>query len=437
MSLLLLDAPALLPPPPLVARTGLVRAEHKVIRDDTGIFHPLGLTFFWGVYGWKYERDRVLAHLAWLAPKRFDYLRILGEVDWVGRSIEPWAWPDYAPQLQGFVDAAYDHGLRTEMTIVGGTQFDQTTGDRRFVPTDLARQVATALVGRESKVMHYEMANEWARLDKVGGQDLIDMTRVVDGISPNLISLSCPEADGYEQAREVTKAASGSAYTIHPRRSDHDAYWSHVRQGYDFKDFPADTWNNEPQGPQSSVEELSNPLQLACARLLGIMCGGAGYVLHVGQGVTGEADPNHGRPENMWEVPNIDAIMAAVRACDGLLPLGVENWKCVNNGRDDHPLPLHAHDGFWEDTDDRAPAVNKNYAAISGAEFVVMLTGCKSAGATGPVPAGTARKACHVEAFDPLTLAKVTEADLAAGQSWTVPGRGDSMAAYVVRGRYV
>jgi len=229
MSLLLLDAPALLPPPPLVARTGLVRAEHKVIRDDTGIFHPLGLTFFWGVYGWKYERDRVLAHLAWLAPKRFDYLRILGEVDWVGRSIEPWAWPDYAPQLQGFVDAAYDHGLRTEMTIVGGTQFDQTTGDRRFVPTDLARQVATALVGRESKVMHYEMANEWARLDKVGGQDLIDMTRVVDGISPNLISLSCPEADGYEQAREVTKAASGSAYTIHPRRSDHDAYWSHVR----------------------------------------------------------------------------------------------------------------------------------------------------------------------------------------------------------------
>ena len=54
-----------------------------------GVFHPLGLTFFWALYGWKYERERVLDHLTWLAPKGFDYLRILGEVDWVGRSIEP------------------------------------------------------------------------------------------------------------------------------------------------------------------------------------------------------------------------------------------------------------------------------------------------------------------------------------------------------------
>jgi hypothetical protein len=434
--LLLLDAPAILPPPPLVARTGLVRAEHKVVRDDAGVFHPLGLTFFWGVYGWKYERPRVLDHLAWLQPKGYDYLRILAEVDWVGRSIEPWAWPDYAEQLCGFVDAAYDHGLRSEVTIVGGCQFDQTTGARRFVPTDLARQVATALVGREAKIMHYEMANEWFRLDKVTPADLMDMTRVVDAISPNLVSLSCPESDGAEQLREATKAAAGSSYTIHPRRSDHDHGWSHVRQGYDFKDFPAATWNNEPEGPQSSVEAMSDPLQLACCRLLGILCGGAGYVLHVGQGVTGVADPAHGRPQNMWEVPNIDAIMATVRACDALLPDGIENWTCVNNGRDTHPLPLPGDSGFWEG-DHPGPSVNKNYAAINGADFVVILTGVKSAGATGPVPAGTARKAMHVEAFDPVTHARIAVADLAAGQGWTLPGRGDTMAAWLVRGRYV
>lgn len=433
--LLLLDGPVASVPPPLVARTGLVRSEHKVVRDDGGVFHPLGLTFFWGVYGWKYERQRVLDHLAWLQPHGFDYLRILAEVDWIGRAIEPWAWPDYAEQLCGFVDAAYAHGLRSEVTIVGGCQFDQETGDRRFVPKDLARQVASALVGREHTVMHYEMANEWARLDKVQPVDLMDMATVVKTISPNLLSLSCPEPDGYEQLKEATKAVGGTAYTIHPRRSSHDEGWSHVRQGYDFKDFPASTWNNEPEGPQSSVEEMSDPLQLACCRLLGILCGGAGYVLHVGQGVTGEADPNHGRPENMWEVPNIDAIMATVRACDALLPDGIENWKCVNNGRDDHPLPV-PDDYFWEGNHP-GPALNKNYAAISGRDFVVILTGVKSAGTTGPVSAGTARKACHVEAFDPVTHDRIAVADLAAGQGWTLPGRGDTMAAWLIRGRVI
>ena len=446
MSLLLLDGTP--PQTAIVTRAGLVRAGHKVLGDDTGIFHPLGLTFFWALYGWKYERQRILDHLAWLAPKGYDYLRILGEVDWTGRSIDPpveagnttpAAWPDYRQILREFVDVAYDrYGLRSEITIVGGRQFDKNTGARRFVPTDFARVVAEALVGAEHKVLHYEAANEWSRLDKVGLDDLVDMAHVIEGVTPNLVALSRP--DDYGDMMAATEVAGASAFTLHPRRSDHDHGWSHVRQGYDFKDFPRAVFNNEPEGPQSSVEEMSNPLQLACCRLLGIVCGGAGYVLHVGQGVTGEADEGHGRPQEMWDVPNIDEIMRVVRACDPLLPLGIENWKCVNNGRSDHPLPLDGHTGFWEGTsgeDARAPAVNKNYAAISGTEFVVMLIGCKSVEAVGPVPAGTAIRPCHVEAFDPVTLAKVAEADLAAGQSWTVPGRADTMAAAVVRGHYL
>ena len=90
-----------------------------MVFDDVGVFHPLGLTFFWALYGWKFEREKVLAHLAWLQTKRFDYLRILGEVDWEGRTIDP-QWPDYEANLQGFVDAAYAHGMRVEITIVGG-----------------------------------------------------------------------------------------------------------------------------------------------------------------------------------------------------------------------------------------------------------------------------------------------------------------------------
>ena len=460
--LLLLDG-ASVAAPGWSARKGLVRAQNKVVLDDDGVFHPLGLTFFWALYGWRYERDRILEHLKWLAPKGFDYVRILGEVDWQGRSIDPSWGPEVIAE---FVDAAYDHGLRTEVSIVGGRQYDENTGARRFVPQTYALRIAQALVAREHKVMHYECANEWARLDKVDMEDLIEMGSVLSQF-PHLVALSDPAGErehaaamdheggpeasaeqmaevkaeaisGYEQMINATKAAGCSAYTRHPRRSSHDNHWSHVRQGYDFKDFPGVVWNNEPEGPGSSVVSMTSPLQLACCRLLGIMCGGAGYVLHVGQGVLGIASPQYGRPANMWEVPNIDVIMKVVRDADALMPLGVENWQCVNNGRSNHPLPLDGHTGFWEGgAGDRAPAVNKNYAAISNTAFVVMLTGVKSNGITGPVPAGTARRHCHVEAIDPVTHAVVFEGTLEPGQSFTVPGRGDTMAAYVVRGRYL
>jgi len=454
-------------------RTGLVRANYKVVYDDTGIFHPLGLTFFWALYGWKHERARVLAHLKWIATKGFDYLRILGECDWRGRSWGPAEFPDYDQILHEYVAAAYDHGLRTEVTIVGGRQFDADTGQRRFFPAQLAKRVSDVLRDQAHKVMHYECANEWNRLDKVTMDDLVRMGTVLSMSSPNLASLSCPSGErehalrlhgetiqeddpefaqleaedkpqpysGYEDMVAATKRAGCSGFTIHPRRSSHDHGWSHVRQGYDFKDFPGATWNNEPEGPQSSVQSMTDPLQLACCRLLGIICGGAGYVLHVGQGVTGLADPNHNRPNNMWEVDNIDAIMSAVRRCDDLLPEGVENWRCVNNGRGDHPLPLNDVTGFWESgAHDRAPAVNKNYAALSTQNtFVEIVTGVKSVDAVGPVPIGTARRKMEVEAFDPLTLQSVVGRvlTLEPGTTWYLNGRADTMAAYVIRGRYV
>lgn len=422
--------------PVVPKRTGIVQANYHVLSDAGGVFHPLGVTFFWALYGWKFERPRVLEHLAWFASKGIDYVRILGEVDWTGRSIEP-SWPDYTTILREFVDVAYnDFGLRSEVTILGGRQYDKTTGTRRYVPVEVARTVATALEGREQAVILYEMANEWDRLDKVSGADLIEMAAVVERLNANLVALSNPGADGYDQMRSGTDMADASAYVLHPRRSKHDHGWSHVRQGYDFKDFDRAVFNNEPEGPQSSVASMESPLQLALSRALGIMCGGAGYVFHIGACVFGIPIPEHGRPANPWEVPGIDAMADAVRGVDVLLPAGVENWQVVNNGRSNHPLPLDPSSGFWEG-DDPGPAWNKNYAALSGNEFCEILTGGKSAGATGPVPSGTARRRCRVEAWDPVSRASLGPVVLEAGQSWTLPGRGDTMAGYVVRGSYV
>ena len=171
-----------------------------------------------------------------------------------------------------------------------------------------------------------------------------------------------------------------------------------------------------------------------------MLCGGAGYVLHVGQGVTGEADPKHGRPEYMWQVPNIDHIMAVVRGVDVLIPDGIENWSCVNNARDAHPLPLPSS-GFWEGSHG-ASGVNKNYAAVYGADWRVIVIGVRSRETVGSVHVGTAQAACYVEAYDPARAylgrgaSLVALGVLEAGQDWYLPGRADTMAAYWIEGRY-
>ena len=96
--------------------------------------------------------------------------------------------------------------------------------------------------------------------------------------------------------------------------------------------------------------------------------------------------------------------------------------------------------GFWESgAHDRAPAVNKNYAAVSGDQFVEIVTGVKSVDAVGVVPIGTARRKMQVEAFDPLTLQPVVGRvlTLEPGTTWYLNGRADTMVVYVIRGRYV
>ena len=54
--------------PAVTRRTGIVRAVGRTVVDDGGTFHPLGISFLWGLYGEKFERDRVTAHLQFLAP---------------------------------------------------------------------------------------------------------------------------------------------------------------------------------------------------------------------------------------------------------------------------------------------------------------------------------------------------------------------------------
>jgi hypothetical protein len=405
--------------PRVVRRTGVVQAVGRAVADDGGLFHPLGLTFMWAVYGEKFERDRYLAHLEFLAPYQFDYLRILAEVSWAGETIDP-SWPDYEAQLGATIDDAYElGGLRTEITIFGSAK------DIPNNPMDVAAAVARVInAGRQEKVIAVEVANESFQ-NGPSIDVLIQVAKYLRATIPNLVALSSPGGPQsvFDEMKAAALTAGATLVTLHTDRSGGDHKWRQVRQGWDFKDFSQVADSNEPPGPESSVDTNNSPLQLAMMRATSVLSGAALYVLHVGDMVGGRIDPVHQRVANLWEVPNIDTILKAVRGVDPLLPENLENWPKFNNFWPGHPLTTAA---FWGDGS--PDGVNRNYAASDGTSFIVVADGVKDH------MVNTARRAMHVDAYDPLTGGILSSADLAAGQTWDLPGRADTMTAYVIKG---
>jgi hypothetical protein len=405
-------------------RSGLVRANGRSFVDDTGPFFPLGITFFWALYGWKFERERVRAHLQFISQRGYDYVRFLGQVDWPGEEIDP-AWPDYEDQLAGLIDAAYDeYGLRVEVTLIGGGVQD---------PLGLATVVARVVDGgRAHKVLHLEAANE-AFQNFTDDARCADVARYLRLHTPNLVATSAYH--DFDRMRRVTADAGATLYTFHSDRTWGDRGWRQVRQAWDVKDFGLPTSHNEPPGPASTVATNEHPLQLAMMRALGILCGAGAYVLHVGAMVFGRLDPGRNRPANLWEVANIDAIMAAVRGVDRRLPVGIENWARANNDWRP-PLPVHplTADVFWEEGGPQSHGVNRNYAAlhVPMSEFVSMPIGVWNFVRLTP------DRAMQLEIFNPLTAELVDGGTFHAGEKVDLRGpEGGGLGAYIIRGRFI
>ena len=418
--------------PHVPTRSGVVTPEGRAVRDDQGVFHPLGKSFFWAMQGWKHERDHYERNAAWIAAKGFDYARILTEVGWTGREINPGApgWLDWADVLRSVIDDLYNRGVRTELTLVGkGTNTDLLW---------LARTVGDIVAdGRQHKIMDIEMANEYSVHGGPNLATLSQMAREVKARVPNLVALSSP--GDFPALLAETKRIGINGMTWHSDRGSSDYKWRQVRQPYDSKNFkPFVLFNNEPAGPASSVATNTSPLQLAMTRAVGVMCGGAGYVLHTGTGVFGDGvgHPTAGpRPANFDEIENIDAIVDAVRGIDLLLPQGVENWnvtisRSTNSGNLEAPFTPHNH---WEGN--TGEGVNKAYGAIApDGRWILMPCGVRGHAlmtASYPVYA--------VTVYDPLTGQSVPGLENRSfnkGETMNLPGGGeDAMVAYVIQGR--
>jgi hypothetical protein len=406
------------------ARTGIVQTDRRALRDDQGPLHGLGLTFFWAYQGETTEHERFIANLDWLTDPAFpyrrpDYLRILAQVDWQGRAIDPNA-PDYEANLGKTIDDIYAHGMRVEVSIIGGPL-------SRSDAVSLAQKVARVLVGREHKVIDLEMANEWSADNKTSIDAMVAMVGVFAQSGVHVIGLSSnlePEiVDGLRRS-------GGTLLTEHSDRDRGDLKWRQVRQMRDCTaGSPFVMTQNEPPGPNSSLETNDSPVQLAIMRATAHTQGCALYVLHVGDMVTGLADTSRNRHANLSEVPGLDAILQAVRRVDAFLPEGVENWTSTNqHGHTDRvgPHPLLA-DGIWSDGDDHG--VDRAHGAVSGNQFVEVLLGVKD------YVNLQAAQALAFDALDPST-GTVTHYELGAGQSARLAGRADTMAGYLIRGTF-
>lgn len=414
----------------VLKRHGRVRANGRAFIDDDGEFNPLGSSFFWLVWGQKFDADRMDANLQFLARRQFDYIRIFAEVDggdlnsadgakvgWTDRAIDP-AWPDYVEQLGAAIDHAYDqHGLRVDLTVIAGG-----TGRVR----EAAAGVEAAIkAGREHKILALQIANE-DNLPDVALRD--ELTRHFMAAFP-WMQVSAFSSRRGDVLKDLLARGVGNSITPHTDRDTKgDGNWRQVRQIYDFKDFAVTCRNDEPPGPQSSVATQEEPIHLAMTRAMSIIMGCAAYTFHPGAGIRGggKADLALGRPANFWESPNIDAQIAALVAVGKLIPTDAANWTKEGSHWAGNPLVAD----MYLDEKGADHGVIALYAAHADSRFVVLPQGIRE------FVTITSKSAAIVDVFSPLTGEKLHAFTVAAGGAFTLSGpeRG-GLGGYVIVGR--
>ena len=359
------------------AKAGSVHADGHAVADARGPFNALGATMFWGAWAYKFDRARLERNLEALGAAGFDYVRVLGSVggaSWEDRQADP-RWPDYDAIIAGMTDLAYDrYGLRVQWTIFGGAPFTPS-GDAR---ESLIDRFASMARGREQKIFAFEIANESWQNGFRGADGLAELRRLgtrLSGKTAILVALSAPSRG----AACATYAGSGAdAMTIHYDRGFGGEgplrpivrMWS-VSAALDRAcraQLPPLIFNNEPIGPESSVEQDDAPARIAAGYVMTFLAGNAAYVFHSGPGVRGggaaDVGPKLHRHAHFDELPSFKPIAAALGAAKSYLPPGLANWP--RHEPNAPGAPIHGYEQL--------------YSASHGSDFVALIVG-----ATKPV----------------------------------------------------
>jgi hypothetical protein len=423
------------------ARRGLVRVEGRALRDDDGLFNPLGASLFWLAWGYKFDRARLERNLRTLADAGVDYVRGLGDVGpsegWADREVDP-GWADHASVIAGATDLAYDrYGLRVQWTIFGGGDH-ATTPRARAVLVDRFADMAR---GRAHKLLAIEIANEaWQNgFEGAAGRDEIRaLGRRLAAAIDVPVALTAP-AGGAFAICPLYARSSVDLVTVHYSRGTTGAMgpWAPVGQPAIYEtpagpgaercrdDLPRAVLNNEPIGPASSGEGDRDPLRLAVAYVTSFASGSAGYVLHAGPGIRGggTADLEAGRAADFSASPDFDQIARALAAAKQITPAGLANWTRVD-------LATAASPFSGLDAAIEGGSLAQALVTARESDFFAVLLGLDRAIRL------RAERALSFEVIDPATAKVLARASVDAGGSIAVPARlrpgGDGL---VLRGR--
>lgn len=424
-------------PPPRAG--GIVHGRGASFVDDRGPFLALGATLFWGPWGYKFDRARLERTLQFLAEHDVDYVRVLGQVgtpddpddSWSDRPIDP-RWDDPCPAsgkapptcgtydevIAGFTDLAYDrYGVRVEWTIFGGIGFTPTRESRVAL---VDRMIAMAK-GREHKIMHFEIANEFYQNGFDGREGLEELRRLGKRLQDRtrvLVALSEPPQSDCGVLQRMYAGGVGEVVTEHFTRSDADDGWAAVRAPWKLqacRGLPRLRSNNEPAGPFSSVRAEGDPLWLAMSAAATYASGMGAYVLHTGPGVRGggRADLKLGRPADIQAVPEIGRIFAGLNTVRRLLPADLPQWPRRLASPQD-PIRLRS----------RESGAVTAFTAMRGRRFVILPLAIDGALVLH------ARVAVDLQVVDPVSGDTRFNGTLAASGTATV----DGLAAYIVTG---
>jgi hypothetical protein len=368
--------------PPSGMRGGLVRLEGNAFVDDGGPFLARTATMMWAAWAYKNDRPRLEENLAHLSTHGYHAIRALGVVGdpaardyWDGREIDK-SWPDYAEVIAGLTDLAWDtYGLRIEWTLIGDGQITVPTLEEReaLIDTFLAMSV-----GREEKILHFELANEsWqngfdgdegtAQLRALTAS-MRDRTDILVAASAPPSSLDCAGIAAFYEPPVADLA------TIHFDRDvgQADGQWRPVWQPWTYASCGLSTvaTNNEPIGPGASVNTEDDPERLAAAAAATWVSGLPHYVFHSHAGVRGD--------EDLWTAPGLDALAHF----DADLPADLPAWTRREASDPAGPLAVFVEvdgqpmaDATWPDVPGAQSGVVAALGAESGSEFVVLLVG--------------------------------------------------------------
>jgi len=307
---------------------GVVYAYHKALCDDRGPVNLLGVSFFWLLWGLKYDYDRTIKNLD--ACVGADVVRMLccvGQPDdsWSDRIIDP-NWSDFSDVLEHALELLQARGMRALVTIFG----DATSA----VPDEASRaahvdRVCTVLNRYPAAVVNVGVSNEGIGFPDDGYAEILRHTERVRATTPFLVSSVC----GLEDAPATVYAARTE------RKIEGDGgVWEHTEQPYDLRNTELVASDEEPIGPQSSVAEDDDPLRNTTHAVCAWLCRAPLYVYHCGAGIRGggAADVERGRYANFYDQPSFGPTLAMLCAARDYLPGDVAQWSRISHSDPKH-----------------------------------------------------------------------------------------------------